>query len=155
MKIIFELLKNFPLIASLLAMLIGQASKIIYYYIVDKKLDFMHFFESGGMPSAHSAMVSSLVVAIGISYGLGSAHLAISFAFACIVVYDAVGVRRATGYQSAILNRIIEDLYKSGRISTEKLHEFMGHTPLEVVVGLVLGAVIALTLYFGVYIFVA
>ncbi len=155
MKIITELLRNFPLIAALMAMLIGQASKILYYYVVDRKVDIMHFFESGGMPSAHSAMVAALVVAIGISYGWGSAHLAISFAFACIVVYDAVGVRRATGYQSAILNRIVDDLYKSGRISAEKLHEFMGHTPLEVAVGLALGVVIALTLYFGVYSFVA
>jgi len=154
-NVIIELLKNYPLIAALLAMLIGQASKIAYYYVIDKKLDFMHFFESGGMPSAHSAMVSALVFATGISYGWGSAHLAIAFSFACIVVYDAVGVRRATGYQSAILNRMIEDIYKSGRISTEKLHEFMGHTPLEVFVGLLLGIVVALILYFGVYAFVA
>lgn len=154
MRILFELLKNFPLVAALVSMLAGQALKIIYYYIVDRKINFMHFFESGGMPSAHSAMVAALVVGTGISYGWSSGYLAISVAFACIVVYDAVGVRRATGYQSAILNRIIEDLYKSGRISTDKLHEFMGHTPLEVLCGLVLGLCIALALYFGVYIFV-
>lgn len=154
MRVIIELLSNYPLVSSLLGMVVGQAAKIVYYYVIDKKLDFMHFFESGGMPSAHSAMVSALVFAVGISCGWNSAHLAISFAFACIVVYDAVGVRRATGYQSAILNRIIEDIYRSGRISSEKLHEFMGHTPLEVFVGLLLGFIVAISLYFGVYIFV-
>ena len=154
MRVLVEIIKNYPLIASLLAMLLGQAFKIVYYYVVDKKINFLHFFESGGMPSAHSAMVAALAVATGISYGWMSGLFAISVAFACIVVYDAVGVRRATGYQSAILNRIIEDLYKSGRITTGKLHEFMGHTPLEVAVGLAFGIAIALSLYFGVYIFV-
>ena len=151
MRIIIELLKNYPLVAALLSMLTGQAFKIAYYFIIDKKFDLAHIFESGGMPSAHSAMATALVTSVGISQGLSSAPFAVSFAFACIVMYDAVGVRRATGYQSVILNRIIEDHYKSGRMSKEKLQEFMGHSPVEVLAGIILGITIAFALYFGVY----
>ena len=151
MRILIEILKNYPLMAALLSMFTGQAFKIIYYYVIDKKLDMGHFFESGGMPSAHSAMATALVTAVGISQGFSSAPFAVSFAFACIVMYDAVGVRRATGYQSMILNRITEDLYKSGKMSKEKLHEFMGHSPVEVFFGILLGIAIAVALYLGVY----
>ncbi|MEK7375553.1 MAG: divergent PAP2 family protein [Candidatus Margulisiibacteriota bacterium] len=147
-------MKNFPLISSVLAMVLGQAFKILYYYFVDKKIDFRHFFEAGGMPSAHSAMVSSLVLSIGIQEGWGSPLLAVAVAFACIVIYDAVGVRRATGKQSMIIKRILDDMNKTDRISDENLHEFMGHSPLEASVGIVFGMVIALIMYFGVYRFV-
>lgn len=153
MAIIREVLNNYPLIAALSSMLAGQALKIGHYYIIDKKLDWHHFFESGGMPSAHSAMASALVISVGIVSGFSSAGFAIAVSFASIVMYDAVGVRRATGYQSVVLNRIVEDLYKSGKITSEKLHEFMGHTPLEVFFGILLGTAMALSLYFGVYIF--
>ncbi|MCX5748728.1 MAG: divergent PAP2 family protein [Candidatus Saganbacteria bacterium] len=155
MKVLFEILKNYPLMSSLLAMFLGQAFKIVYYYMIDKKLEWRHFLESGGMPSAHSAMATSLAVSVGIWNGWCSSQFAISVAFSCIVMYDAVGVRRATGAQSIVLNRILEDLYKSGRISSEKLHEFMGHTPLEVLAGLIFGLIISLLMYFGVYSFVA
>lgn len=155
MSIFLTLIKNYPLMSALTAMLLGQGFKIIYYYIIDKKLEWKHFFEAGGMPSAHSAMATSLTIAVGISEGWGSSLFAICVAFASIVMYDAVGVRRATGKQSTILNRMIEDLYKSGRITSEPLHEFMGHTPLEVLAGIVFGTIVSLALYFGVYIFVA
>lgn len=152
---LMTLLKNYPLICAITSMMLGQAFKIIYYFVIDKKWDWHHFFEAGGMPSAHSAMATSLTIAVGISEGWGSAPFAISVAFALIVMYDAVGVRRATGKQSILLNRIIEDMYKSGRITTEPLHEFMGHTPLEVLAGIIFGCAVSLLLYFGGYIIVA
>ncbi len=149
MKTFIEIITNFPLIASISAMIIAQAFKIIYYFIIDKKLDWHHLFESGGMPSSHAALASSLAMSIGLKDGWSSTQFAIGVAFAAIVMYDAVGVRRATGKQSLILNRIIEDLYKSGRIGNERLHEFTGHTPLEVTVGLFLGILVAVLFYFG------
>ncbi len=155
MKIIVSILKNYPLISALTAMILGQLFKIPYYWIIDRKFNWRRMFESGGMPSAHSALASALTVAVGIKSGFSSAPFAISVAFACIVMYDAGGVRRATGKQSLLLNRIIEDLYKSGRISSEKLHEFTGHTPLEIIAGLFFGIAIALLLYFGGYSLVA
>lgn len=155
MSTIITILKNYPLMSALISMLLGQGFKIIYYYIIDKKLVWKHFFEAGGMPSAHSAMATSLTIAVGISEGWGSSLFAICVAFASIVMYDAVGVRRATGKQSIIINRMIEDLYKSGRISAEPLHEFIGHTPLEVLAGIIFGAIVSLALYFGGYILVA
>jgi hypothetical protein len=154
MQIIMALLKNFPLVSSVMAMTLGQAFKILYYYVVDKKVNFRHFFEAGGMPSAHSAMVSSLVLSVGIQEGWGSAVLAVAVAFACIVIYDAVGVRRATGKQSMIIKRILDDMNKTDRISDENLHEYMGHSPLEAFVGIIFGIMIALIMYFGVYRFV-
>lgn len=154
MQVLFEIFKNFPLITSVLAMILAQAFKILYYYFVDKKINFKHFLEAGGMPSAHSAMVSSLVLSVGIQQGWGSPVLAVAVAFACIVIYDAVGVRRATGKQSMIIKRILDDLNKTDRISDENLHEYMGHTPLEVSVGIVFGMIITFVMYFGVYRFV-
>ncbi|MFA5097432.1 MAG: divergent PAP2 family protein [Candidatus Margulisiibacteriota bacterium] len=154
MQIVAELLKNFPLVSSVSAMVLGQAFKIVYYYFIDRKIDIKHFFEAGGMPSAHSAMVSALVFSVGMRSGWSSPALAIAFAFACIVIYDAVGVRRATGKQSMLIKRILDDMNKTDRISGENLHEFMGHTPLEVTVGIVFGIFVAVCLYLGVYRFV-
>lgn len=151
MHIIYSLLRNYPLIAALIGMLAGQFLKIPYYWIIDKKIDWHHMFESGGMPSSHSSMAVALTVAIGMSQGWSSGPFAISVAFACIVMYDAVGVRRATGKQSLILNRLLEDWYKTGRIGDQKLHELTGHTPFEVLGGLILGIIIAILLYFGGY----
>lgn len=154
MRPILLLLTNYPLACALSSMVLGQVLKIPYYYFIDRKLSWRHLFESGGMPSSHSAMVSSLVVATGITAGLTSALFALSVAFAFIVIYDAVGVRRATGKQSIVINRILDDMYKSGRISSEGLHEFIGHNPLEVIAGILLGILIACALYFGGFSFV-
>jgi len=151
LHILKELLANFPLVASLSGMLLAQFLKIPYYYIIDKKLNWKHLFESGGMPSSHSAMSGALAVAIGITQGWESGAFAISVAFASIVMYDAVGVRRATGKQSLLLNRILEESYKTGRMNIEKLHEYTGHTPFEVLGGLILGILVALALNYGGY----
>ena len=149
MKTFVAIISNYPLIAAISAMLMAQLLKIVYYFVIDKKLDWHHLFESGGMPSSHAALAGALAVTVGLREGWGSSQLAISVAFAAIVMYDAVGVRRATGKQSLILNRIIEDLYKSGRIGNERLHEFTGHTPLEVAMGLILGIAVAIILFIG------
>jgi uncharacterized protein len=149
MKTCIAIVCNYPLMSALLAMIIAQALKIVYYFVIDKKLDWHHLFESGGMPSSHAALAGALAVAVGLREGWCSSQFAISVAFASIVMYDAVGVRRATGKASLILNRILEDLYKSGRIGNERLHEFTGHTPLEVAMGLLLGIAVAVIAFIG------
>ncbi len=146
-----SVLKNYPLMSALLSMMLAQALKIPYYYFIDRKIDWHHMFESGGMPSSHSAMAMALAVSVGLTDGWTASTFAISVAFASIVMYDAMGVRRATGKQSLLLNRLLEDMYKTGRIASEPLHEYTGHTPAEVLGGLVLGFAIALLLYFGGY----
>ena len=148
MKILLKsLVLNFSLIAALSAVGINQLLKLIVYWIREKKLKLIHLTEAGGMPSAHSAMVCALSTTVGLQYGFGSPIFAVTTAFSLIVMYDAMGVRRATGKQSVILNKILQDTYKGEEISEEKLSELMGHSPIEVFFGAILGIVIALILY--------
>ncbi len=146
-----SLFLNFSLIAALLAIAINQVLKLLVYWIREKDLNFKHLLEAGGMPSAHSAAVCALSTTIGLQYGFSSPIFAVTTAFSLIVMYDAVGVRRATGKQSVILNKIVEDIYRSGKINNERLSELMGHSPIEVFWGAFLGVIVALLLYFIFY----
>jgi acid phosphatase family membrane protein YuiD len=121
--------------------------KIIIIFIKDKRLDFKKIYGSGGMPSSHSATVTSLAMAVAKSEGFASTSFAIAFMFAFIVMYDAAGVRRAAGEQAKILNQLVNNLYEQKPVYvTKKLKELIGHTPLEVVVGGLLGILIALVI---------
>jgi len=93
----------------------------------------------GGMPSAHSAMVSGLATAVGIQNGFGSTLFAITFAFASIVMFDASTVRRATGLQARLLNQIVDEIFKHHHLSAQKLKEILGHTRTEVFAGMLVG----------------
>ena len=101
---------------------------------------------SGGMPSSHSSTVCALVVSSGLCYGVSSFEFAVSFILAAIVMYDATGVRRETGKQAKLLNMIMEqDIFKLNMEQfQEKLKEFVGHTPLQVFAGAILGVILAL-----------
>lgn len=103
---------------------------------------------SGGMPSSHSATVCGLATAAGITYGGGSFEFAISVILAIIVMYDAMGVRRETGIQAKVLNEMLEAFSTMGKKMSpeEKLKEFVGHTPLQVLAGAILGIVIAVVI---------
>lgn len=138
---------NYPLVCALAAMLIAQIIKLLYYLRKEKRINFRYLVQAGGMPSSHAAMVMALSMAIGLQEGWGSAIFAASVIFASVVVYDAAGVRRAAGKQATILNIIISDLFDHGRFSGEKLKEFIGHTPVEVIAGIALGIVVALLMY--------
>ena len=138
------ILKNHVLFVILLGWFVAQALKIPIYRIVEHKWDFSRFHGSGGMPSSHSSMVTAGAVAIGALQGFDSAAFALAVAFAMIVMYDAAGVRRETGTQAAVINQILKDVLINGKqISDEELKELVGHTPLEVACGAVLGAVVA------------
>jgi acid phosphatase family membrane protein YuiD len=100
---------------------------------------------SGGMPSSHSALVTALTTRIGMDVGTGSTMFAFAVVFAGVVLYDAAGVRRAVSMQARTLNRMIEELFERQRFSERRLIELLGHTPLEVFVGALLGIVTALT----------
>ncbi|MBU0581265.1 MAG: divergent PAP2 family protein [Candidatus Margulisbacteria bacterium] len=138
---------NYPLISALIAMLIAQVSKFFYYFIKDKRMDFRYLVLAGGMPSSHSAMAIALSTAVGLQEGWGSSVFAVSVIFASIVLYDAAGVRRAAGKQAKVLNVIMSDLFDYGKFHGEKLKELIGHTPLEVVAGFILGIIVAILLY--------
>ncbi|KPK97449.1 MAG: hypothetical protein AMJ95_09010 [Omnitrophica WOR_2 bacterium SM23_72] len=145
MKEIFvDIFKNKILMTTLSAWLIAQTIKVALGVIRERKFDFRWFIGTGGMPSSHVTGASCLATSIGLEYGFSSIYFALAAAFALVVMFDAQGVRRATGRQARILNKITEDIYWQGRIDEEKLRELIGHTPVEVIAGFLLGVVIAM-----------
>ena len=121
----------------------AQALKVILTLIKERKLDFYRFVGSGGMPSSHSAMVMGLSTAIGLKMGWVSLEYAVSIIFSLIIMYDASGVRRAVGKQAMILNQMIKDRQQNKQIEEKQLKELVGHTPIEVFAGAILGILIA------------
>jgi len=118
-----------------------QIFKLLADAVINKRINFKRFVETGGMPSSHSAVVTSLMTAIGLSEGFSSPLFAVSFVFSFIVMYDAAGVRRAAGKQAQILNQLINS--KQVKVDTnEKLKELLGHTPIQVFVGAIYGIVV-------------
>ena len=143
MKII--LFGNEIITTSVLSWFVAQIIKVILVLIKDKKIDFSRFVGAGGMPSSHSAFIVSLATAVGKEAGFNSVEFAISFVMAMVVMYDASGVRRAAGEQARILNKLLEHWESNDpHFVGEKLKELLGHTPFEVLVGALLGIVIAL-----------
>ena len=142
---LYDLITNWVLIIPLCAWVLAQLIKMLIALSQGKGLDLSFFVSSGGMPSAHSAMVCALATAVAMTDGFGSAYFAISVILALIVMYDAAGVRQSVGQQSVVLNRIILELKrKEPLVKIEAdLRELMGHTPFEVIVGAVLGIVLA------------
>lgn len=139
-----ELFRNAVLGTALLAWAIAQVLKVIILLITTRKLDWTRLIGSGGMPSSHAAFVVSLAMAIGFSQGFESAVFALAAVFALVVMYDAAGVRRAAGKQARLLNRIVTELVEERKkLDYEVLKELLGHTPVEVFAGAVLGALTA------------
>ena len=147
MSLIIALFSNIPLVTGGLAFLISQTSKVIIYYFKDKEFNILHFFESAGMPSTHSAMSCSMTLMIGMSEGFNSPLFAIALIFTIIVLYDAMGVRFAAGQQAVVLNKIIEDIYSEKVTEKEKMKELIGHTPFEVFVGGLIGITVAVLMF--------
>lgn len=121
-----------------------QLFKVIWDLVVTHKFNFKRILGAGGMPSSHSAVVTSLATMIGKSQGINSPIFALSVIFACIVMYDAAGVRRAAGKQAKLLNKLIETPGLSNIQVQEKLVEVLGHTPTQVLVGAIIGIVVGL-----------
>lgn len=145
------LLNNFTFVAVVFSWFLAQLIKVIIYWAQDGKFNLWHFFEAGGMPSAHSASVTACTLAVGLSVGWGTPLFTACLVFALIVMYDATGVRRSAGKQAEILNKIVEDIYSSGRIKIEKLKEILGHDPIEVIGGAGLAVVMTLLVYYAYY----
>ena len=121
-----------------------QVFKVIYELIITKKFDFKRIIGAGGMPSSHSAIVTTLASLVGKYEGVDTPIFAMSVVFAMVVMYDAAGVRRAAGKQASVLNKIVKTPSLSGVDVQEKLVEVLGHTPLQVFVGAFIGIVVGL-----------
>lgn len=146
MDFLTELLDNQIFISAILGWFVAQVLKTLIHMIINKKFVAERMVGSGGMPSSHSSTVCALATAAGMKYGGGSFEFAIAVMLAIIVMYDAMGVRRETGKQGRVLNEMLEIFTNMGnQISAEeKLKEFVGHTPLQVLMGAILGIIIAL-----------
>ena len=142
-----SLIHNNVLIAALLSWTIGQFLKAPLDYVLNKRWNWGIILSPGGMPSSHSALVTSVTLAIGLQEGFGSPLFALSFAIGMIVIYDAAGVRRQAGIHAERINDMMESFFKGSGIPEKELKEVLGHTPFEVITGVILGILISLIFY--------
>lgn len=139
------LLENRPLLSAFSAWFVAQILKTLIFAYLEKQVNWRRMVETGGLPSAHSALVVGLAAGVGLNDGWQSTAFAISLVYALVVMYDAIGIRREAGKHADLLNElllisVIRDLYKQ----REKLKELLGHTPIEVFAGALIGIVMAL-----------
>ena len=153
MKWLRDLLTNPFLLTSLSSWFVAQVLKTIIYALEIKKLDISRLFGDGGMPSGHSATVTSLAVFCGLNFGFDSFQFAVTAILAIIVCHDAMGVRLETGKQAVAINEILEafELLAPDKISEANLKEFVGHTPIQVMAGILLGIINAVVMFFCVF----
>ena len=144
-----ELVFNNSRVCALSAWFIAQFIKVIIEFFKTKRLNLLLLMSSGGMPSSHSSTVCARATSVGIHSGFTSAEFAIATIVAIVVMYDAAGIRRAAGEQAKVLNKMRDDLEK-GDISDfdVQLKELLGHTPVEVLVGALLGILIPIFAHF-------
>lgn len=142
MKEFGQILDNRVLLVAAIACLLAQFLKLLFDFVKNRQVNFHLLIESGGMPSSHSALVTALATSIGQTVGWSSTEFALASIFAIIVMYDAAGVRRAAGDQARVINQIVE-LFEDNQFTEDRLKEILGHTPLQVLVGSILGVVIA------------
>lgn len=132
------------IICFLLCSLIAQVVKIITKLIMTGQLDLRMLAKTGGMPSSHSSSTVGMATSVGLIDGFNSVEFAIALVLAIIVMYDAAGVRRTVGLQAKVLNQMMVEIFSEHpHFSAERVKEFLGHTPIEVLVGAAMGAVIA------------
>ncbi len=136
-----ELIANRVFQATFICWAVAQVAKFFVELIYRRRVNFRMLTTAGGMPSSHSASVSALATAVAIQEGVSSSLFVVTLVFAVITMYDAAGVRRAASIQAHILNQIIDELFQGHPISETRLRELLGHTPVEVFVGMVLGIV--------------
>lgn len=130
-------------LAVFLSWFISQLAKVIKGSQQEKRFNFRWLFDTGGMPSSHSATVSSLATVTGLYFGFHSVIFLIVLIFTVIIMFDAAGVRRNVGKQAVILNKMLDELSEKGQVQDKRLKELLGHTPVEVFAGAFLGIIVA------------
>ncbi|UKP00416.1 divergent PAP2 family protein [Nostoc sp. UHCC 0870] len=145
MQDIGNILDNRVLLVALVACFLAQALKLVIELVQHRKLNVRVLVTTGGMPSAHSALVTALATGVGQTLGWASPDFALATIFAIIVMYDAAGVRQAAGKQARILNQMIDELFhEKPDFNQDRLKELLGHTPVQVIAGSALGITISL-----------
>ena len=141
--ILSELIRNKMLISAIVAWAVAQLIKVLIGLFKTRKFDIYLLISSGGMPSSHTSFVTGLTTAVGIMEGFDSTFFAISAVLSLVVMYDAAGVRRAAGKQAAVINLLVSNVENTGIKLDKKLKELLGHSPIEVACGAILGIIIA------------
>ena len=148
MNVWTEMLGNQVLVSAVMGWVVAQFLKTLIDFLLNKSFNAERLVGSGGMPSSHSATVCGMTTAAMLRYGVGSFEFAVSFVVSMVVMYDAIGVRRETGKQAKLLNSILMEnpLKLNAEVLQEKLKEYVGHTPLQVLAGAILGILLALAM---------
>ena len=148
MKIWNEILSNQVLVSAVAGWIVAQVLKTMLDFALNRTINWERMVGSGGMPSSHSATVCGLTTAAALRYGVSSFEFAVCFVLSMVVMYDATGVRRETGKQAKLLKSILSEnpLKLNAEVLQEKLKEYVGHTPLQVVAGAILGICLALVI---------
>jgi acid phosphatase family membrane protein YuiD len=142
-----QLISNRVLVAGLIAWMLAQFFKVPIQYLLHRKIDWGMWISTGGMPSSHSALVTATMLAIGLYTGFNTPAFALSVAVTMVVIYDAAGVRRQAGKHAERINMIIDELFTGQPISEENLKEVLGHTPVEVIGGVILGFIVSISVW--------
>ena len=132
---------------TILTWAIAQGIKVVLGVFREKRFNFKWFIGTGGMPSSHAAGATALATSCGLQEGFDSIVFALAAVFAIVTMFDAQGVRRSAGQQAAILNQVLDDMYWKGKIEADRLIELIGHSPLQVIIGGLLGIVMACYFY--------
>jgi acid phosphatase family membrane protein YuiD len=146
-KAVTEISQNKIFTVTISVWIIGQGIKMVINLLRGKRFNFRWFIGTGGMPSSHAAGVAALATSCGLEYGYNSGVFALAAVFAMVTMFDAQGVRRQAGEQAEVLNRVIDDMYWHKQVEVARIKEFVGHTPIQVLVGSVLGFSLAVLFY--------
>lgn len=147
MQHLIEMLDNMILWTAFVAWAVAQLLKVLIEFLRAKRLKPSLMFSTGGMPSSHCSFMASMATAVGLGSGFDSTAFAIAAAVSVVVMSDAAGVRRAAGRQAKVINTLVENIENTGIVLDKKLKELLGHTPIEVACGAILGVVIAIVMY--------
>jgi acid phosphatase family membrane protein YuiD len=131
------------LVAAIAAWMLAQIFKVPFQYLREGHLDWTVLVRPGGMPSSHSALITAGAHGVGLTAGFDSPVFALGVVIAMIVIYDATGVRRQAGRHAEVINTIIRNLFEGHQLSQDELREVLGHSPIEALVGLLLGLTVA------------
>ncbi|MFH1553053.1 MAG: divergent PAP2 family protein [Candidatus Omnitrophota bacterium] len=143
----WQFFHNDVVVTTFLGWFIAQVIKVTAGVIKEKRFNFRWFVGTGGMPSSHAAGVTALATSVGLYEGVSTPLFGVALMFTIVVILDAAGVRRATGQQAEVLNKIMDDIYWKKRIQEDRLKELVGHTPVQVIAGIITGLTVAFLLY--------